>query len=128
MPSTDVVTRIRERLWTQRNLTVVVAISLGLALTHGFSVVFGPDGSFLLLLAVGVVVPTLYDEYWPRYDRTWKAVGWIGVAAGVVAAAFAGLYWVGTEGLALAELPASAGAFVLITVGGIVTLGRWSHR
>jgi uncharacterized membrane protein len=79
-------------------------------------------------LAVGVVVPTLYDEYWPRYDRTWKAVGWIGVAAGVVAAAFAGLYWVGTEGLALAELPASAGAFVLITVGGIVTLGRWSHR
>ncbi|WP_161596572.1 hypothetical protein [Salinigranum halophilum] len=44
----------------------------------------GPDGSFLLLLTVGVVVPTLSDEYWSPYDRAWKAVGWV-VGASVIA-------------------------------------------
>jgi hypothetical protein len=124
MPSTNVVTRIRERFWTQRNLTVSLAILLALFLTYGFGVVFEPDGSFLLLLTIGVVVPTLYDEYWPPYDRTWKALCWIVVASAVASGAFTGLYWIGTELFGLSSLLASTGAFLLTMGGGIALLAR----
>jgi hypothetical protein len=124
MPSTDVVSRIRQRLWTQRTLTVSVAILLALCGTYGFGVVFDPDGSFLLLLTVGVVVPTLYDEYWPPYDRTWKAVCWVVGAAAVASAAFSALYWVGTELVGLSPLLASTAAFLVTTSGGIAVLTR----
>ncbi|WP_380676576.1 hypothetical protein [Salinigranum sp. GCM10025319] len=124
MPSSTVVTRLRDRLWTHRNLTIATAIVVGLLVTSGFSVAFDPDGSFLLLLTVGVVVPTLYDEYWPQYDQGWKAVGWIVGASVVASGAFVSLYWVGTELAGLSPLLASVGAFVLTTVGGIAVLGR----
>ncbi|WP_152041191.1 hypothetical protein [Salinigranum salinum] len=124
MPSTTVLTRIRQRFWTQRNLTVSVAIFLALCVTYGFGVVFDPDGSFLLLLTIGVVVPTLYDEYWPPYDRMWKAVCWIVVASAVASGAFSSLYWIGTELFGLSPLLASTGAFLLTMGGGIVLLAR----
>jgi hypothetical protein len=124
VPSTSIVTRIRERLWTQRNLTVSVAIVLALFCTYGFGVVFDPDGSVLLLLTVGVVVPTLYDEYWPPYDRTWAAVCWIVVASAVASGAFTSLYWIGTGLFGLSSLPASVGAFLVTTTGGIALLAR----
>jgi hypothetical protein len=124
MPSSDVITRLRDRLWTQRNLTISVAIVVGLLVTYGFSVVFDPDGSFLLLLTVGVVVPTLYDEYWSPYDQAWKAVGWVVGASAVASGAFASLYWVGSELVGLSPLAASVGAFLLTTIGGVAVLGR----
>ena len=124
MPSTNVVTRIRQQFWTQRNLTVSVAILLALFLTYGFGVVFDPDGSFLLLLTIGVVVPTLYDEYWSPYNRTWKAVCWIVVASAVASGGFTGLYWIGTELFGLSSLLASTGAFLLTMGGGIALLAR----
>jgi hypothetical protein len=124
MPSTNVVRRIREWLWTQRNLTVSIAILLALSCTYGFGVVFDPDGSFLLLLTIGVVVPTLYDEYWPPYDRTWKAACWVVVASTVASGTFTSLYWIGSELFGLSSLLASTGAFVLTTVGGIALLAR----
>jgi hypothetical protein len=124
MPSTNVVTQIRKRFWTQRNLTVSVAILLALIVTYGFGVVFEPDGSFLLLLTIGVVVPTLYDEYWPPYDRTWKAVCWIVGASAVASGGFSGLYWTGTELVGLSSLLASTGAFLLTVGGGIALLAR----
>jgi hypothetical protein len=124
VPSTNVVTQIRQRFWTQRNLTVSVAILLAFFLTYGFGVVFEPDGSFLLLLTVGVVVPTLYDEYWSPYDRTWKAVCWIVVASAVASGAFTGLYFIGTELFGLSSILASAGAFLVATIGGIALLAQ----
>jgi hypothetical protein len=66
-------------------------------------------------------VPTLYDEYWPPYDRTWKAVCWIVGAAAVASVAFSALYWVGAELVGLSSLLASTGAF-LVTLGGGVAL------
>jgi hypothetical protein len=97
VPSSSFVTRLRDRLWTQRNLTITTAIVGGILVTYGFSVMFDPDGSFLLLLTVGVVVPTLYDEYWSPYDQAWKAVGWIVGVSAVASGAFVSLYWVGSE-------------------------------
>jgi ABC-type sugar transport system substrate-binding protein len=124
MPSSDVATRLRERLWTQRNLTVSTAIVAGLLVTYGFGVAFSPDGSFLLLLTVGVVVPTLYDEYWPPYDQAWKAVGWVVGASAVASGVFVSLYWVGSEVVGLSSLAASVGPFLLTTIGGIAVLRR----
>lgn len=124
MPSSNVATRLHERLWTQRNLTISTAVLVALPVTYGFSVAFDPDGSFLLLLTVGVVVPTLYDEYWPPYDRAWKAAGWIVCTSAVASAAFVGLYWVGTELVGSPSLLASVGAFLLTAIGGIAVLGQ----
>jgi hypothetical protein len=124
VPSSDVATRLRDRLWTKRTLTISTAIVVGLLVTYGFSVVFGPDGSFLLLLTVGVVVPTLSDEYWSPYDRAWKAVGWVVGASAVASGVFVSLYWVGSELVGLSPLLASAGAFLVTTIGGIAILGR----
>lgn len=124
MPSSSFVTRLRDRLWTQRNLTITTAIVGGILVTYGFSVMFDPDGSFLLLLTVGVVVPTLYDEYWSPYDQAWKAVGWIVGVSAVASGAFVSLYWVGSEVVRLSPLLASVATFLLTTIGGIAVLGR----
>jgi hypothetical protein len=124
VPSSSVVTRLRDRLWTRRNLTITTAIVGGLLVTYGFSVTFDPDGSFLLLLTVGVVVPTLYDEYWSPYDQAWKAVGWIVGVSAVASGAFVSLYWVGSELVRLSPLLASVVAFLLTTIGGIAVLGQ----
>lgn len=124
MPSSDVVTRLRDRLWTKRNLTISTAIGIGLLVSYGFSLAFGSDGSFLLLLTVGVVVPTLYDEYWPPYNQASKAVGWIVGVSAVASGAFVSLYWVGTERAGLSPLLASTAAFLLTTIGGIAVLRR----
>lgn len=83
---------------------------------------FGSDGSFLLL-TVGVV-PTLYDEHWPPYDRVSKAVGCVVGVSAVASGAFVSLDWVGTELSGLSPLLASAGAFLLTTIGGIAVLRR----
>jgi hypothetical protein len=124
VPSSSFVTRLRDRLWTQRNLTITTAIVGGILVTYGFSVMFDPDGSFLLLLTVGVVVPTLYDEYWSPYDQAWKAVGWIVGVSAVASGAFVSLYWVGSEVVRLSPLLASVATFLLTTIGGIAVLGR----
>jgi hypothetical protein len=99
-------------------------VSLALFLTYGFGVVFDHDGSFLLLLTIGVVVPTLYDEYWPQCDRTWKAVCWIAGASAVASGAFTGVYWIGTELFGLSSLLASTGAFLVTMSGGVAVLAR----
>jgi hypothetical protein len=77
----------------------------------------------LLTLAVGV--PTSYNTYWPSYDRTWKAVAWVIVAAAAATAAFTGLFVAGTKLLALSPFPASIGAFLVTSLGGQLLLARW---
>ena len=124
MPSSDIAMQLRDRLWTHRNLTITTAIIVGLFITYVFGVTFDPEGSFLLLLTVGVVVPTLYDEYWPPYGQAWKAVGWIVGASVAASGVFVGLYWVGSSLFGLSSLLASTGSFLLTTGSGIVLLAR----
>ncbi|WP_318568670.1 hypothetical protein [Salinigranum marinum] len=128
MPSTTTETPIRERIWAQRNVTIYTALLVALPITYAFSTVFGPDGSFLLLLTVGVVVPTAYNECWPPYDRTWKAVGWTTVASMVAAVAFATAFTLAVRLFAASALVASGGAFVVTAVGGFASLARWRRR
>jgi len=128
MPSTNTETPIRERIRAQRNVVVYAALLVALPITYGFSAVFGPDGSFLLLLTVGVVVPTAYNERWPPYDRTWKAVGWIAVASTVAAVAFAAVFTLAVRLFSASALVASGGAFVVTAAGGFALLTAWQWR
>jgi hypothetical protein len=83
----------------QRNLTILVAILVSVPIAYGFrAVVGGADfgGSFLLLMTLAVGVPTAYDEFWPKYDRTWDAIIWVVAACIVATTEFTGLYLMGT--------------------------------
>ncbi|MFC7174428.1 hypothetical protein ACFQL0_15900 [Haloplanus litoreus] len=109
---------------SQRNLTIFVSIFAAFPLSripiNSFRECI--SGSFLLLVTLAVGVPTAYDEYWPQYDQTWKAIGWILLACAVVTIEFIGLYIVGTEYLDLTPLYASAGAFLVTDLGNLAWL------
>lgn len=117
--------RLRDWLTAQRNVVVFAAILVAVPVTGAYvETVGGGEGSVLLLLTLAVVVPQAYLEHWPAYDATWKAVAWVVVACAVATVEFAVLFVVGTELLALAPLHASAGAFLVTTLGTLVVLSR----
>jgi hypothetical protein len=123
MPSASVLAGVRERIATQRNGTIVAAILVAVPTSYAFGATIGGDvGNFLLLVTLAVGVPTAYDEYWPRYDRTWKAVAWVLVACGVTAVEFSGLYVAGRAVFALSPTPAAVGAFLVVGLGNLAWL------
>ncbi|RLM90974.1 hypothetical protein D3D02_04235 [Halobellus sp. Atlit-38R] len=101
-------------LTAQRQLTIFTAIALALPTAYAFQSRVGTDtGGFLLLLLLGVGVPTAYDEYWPPYDRAWQAILWTVLVGAVAAAEFTAFYLIGTDVLGLAPRSSTAGAFLL---------------
>ena len=107
-----------DRATAQRNVVIYAAVLVAVPAAYGFHVVFsGQEAGFLLLVTLGVGVPTAYNSYWPTYDRLWKTVVWVVGAAALSAAAFAGLFVAGTDLFALSAFPASASAFVVTAVG-----------
>jgi len=125
MPSTSVLSRVTAWTTSQRNLTIFVSILVAFPLSYGFqSITAGSAsaGGFLLLVTLAVGIPTAYDEYWPRYDQTWKAIGWILLACLVVTIEFVGLYIVWTEYANLIPLYASTGAFLVTDLGNLAWL------
>jgi hypothetical protein len=110
---------------TQRNLTILVAILVSVPIAYGFrAVVGGADfgGSFLLLMTLAVGVPTAYDEFWPKYDRTWDAIIWVVAACIVATTEFTGLYLMGTGLGNLSPFLGSTGAFLITHLGNIAWL------
>lgn len=124
MPSTRAA-RLSAWLTAQRNVTIFAAILIALPVAYAFhAAVGGGPGDFLLLMTLAVGVPTAYDDYWPRYDRTWQAVGWVVLACAVVTVEFTGLYLAGTA-LGLGPFPAAIGAFLPTSLGNLAWLARW---
>ncbi|GAB6862634.1 hypothetical protein ACFR97_16040 [Haloplanus litoreus] len=110
---------------SQRNLTIFVSIFAAFPLSYAFQSIVSENasaGSFLLLVTLAVGVPTAYDEYWPQYDQTWKAIGWILLACVIVTIEFSSLYIVGTEYAGLTPLYASTGAFLVTDLGNLAWL------
>lgn len=123
VPSTSFGSRITDWVTSQRNLTIFVAILAAVPLSYAFQSIVSERasaGSFLLLVTLAVGVPTTYDEHWPHYDETWKAVVWILLACLVATVEFVGLYIVGTAYVGLSPLYASTGAFLLTGLGNVV--------
>jgi hypothetical protein len=117
--SDDTRTSLWDRATAQRNVAIYAAILVAVPTAYGFHTVFDASGGdFLLLMTLAVGVPSVYNDNWPAYDRTWKAVAWVLVACAVATAAFAGLFLAGTDGLGLSPFLTSVGAF-LVTVGGV---------
>jgi hypothetical protein len=130
MNSTSTIPHIRDWITSQRQLTIVTAIVVALPTTYAFQSVIGGDpfaGSFLLLMTLAVGVPSAYDEYWPQYDQTWKAIAWILVACVVAAVEFTGLYLVGTAAVDVAWV-APVGAFFITYLGDLLVLAFWQRR
>lgn len=131
MPSNSTSSRVPNWMTTQRNLTILVAILVAVPIAYGFRVgVSGADfgGSFLLLMSLAVGVPTAYDEYWPKYDRSWTAVAWVVAACIVVTTEFTGLYLIGTELGNLSPLRGSIGAFLITDLGNYAWLSVRKRR
>ncbi|WP_276258838.1 hypothetical protein [Haloglomus litoreum] len=120
MPST--ISRLRNWLTDQQQVATLVAVLVALAAGYAFEARFGVyAGSFLLLMLLGVGVPSAYEERWPRYDHAWQAVAWVLVACGLVVVAFVGSFLAG-RALALDSSLASVGAFLAVSLGGLLLL------
>lgn len=127
MSPTRVAADLYRRATSQRNVTIYTAIAVALPTAYAFQSTVGASelsGDFLLLMTLAVGVPTAYDEYWPRYDRTWKAVAWVLVACAVATAEFVGLYLLATAVLGLSPLVGGIGAFLVTDVGNLLWLSR----
>lgn len=129
MPSRSPLSRVREWTTAQRNATIVTAIVVAIPTAYAFhTVIGGTSGDFLLLMTLAVGVPQAYDEYWPRYDRTWTAVAWVLAACAVATGEFVGLHLLGVEVLALSPFLAGVGAFLLTYLGNLAWLSRRRRR
>ena len=117
MPST--VSRLLARATTRRNVTIYVAILMGVLVAAGVEravpAVDGP-ASFLLLVTLAVGVPTVYDECGPAHDRTAPAVAWVLAGCVVAAVEFVAVYLAVGVLAGLSVTPAAAVAFV-VTAG-----------
>lgn len=124
MPS-PTVARVSDWVTSQRNLTIFVAILVAVPTAYAFQSRVtggGSPGDFLLLLTLAVGVPTAYDEYWPRYDQTWKAILWVLTACLVATVEFVALYLGGTGYVNLSPFSAAVGAFLVTDLGGFALL------
>lgn len=125
MPTTGAVSRLREWATTQRTVTTLAALLVAMPTAYAFrSAVGGIAGGFLLLWTLGVGVPSAYRNYWPTYDRTWRAVAWVLVACAVATVAFTGLHVVGTAVAGLSPFLAAVGAFLVTYLGTFALLSR----
>jgi hypothetical protein len=115
MPASNSSTGLRERTVTQRNITIAVAILVAVPTAYGFHLWSGAEGGdFLLLMLLGVGVPTAFDEFKENVPDTLPAVAWVLGACLVVTVEFAGLYVIGTEALGVSPFRASVGTFLLV--------------
>ncbi len=125
MPSTNIVTELSEWATTQRNLTIITSIIVAVPVASAFHLMTGSSsqaGGFLLLMTLAVGVPSAYDEYWPQYDRTWKAIAWVLIAATVVTVEFVSFYFLGSDVLKLSAFYAAVGAFLVTDLGNLAWL------
>ncbi|WP_265108428.1 hypothetical protein [Halosolutus halophilus] len=115
MPTTGARSRIREWATTQRTITTLTAIVVAIPTANVFqSNTDGIAGRFFLLTALAVGVPTVYEDHWPKYDRTRKAVVWILVACAQTTIAFTALYVAGTVIAGAPSVLAAIGAFLVV--------------
>lgn len=123
MPAIGARSKLREWATTQRTSTTLTGVVIAIPAANVFrSNADGIAGSFFLLTALAVGVPSAYEDHWPTYDRTWKAVAWILVACVLTAVAFTGLYVSGTAIVGVPPFLASLGAFLVTYFGLPVVL------
>lgn len=129
MPSPNIPNRVSKWVTAQRNIVISVSILIAVPTAYGFQATIGNGEQatgFLLLLLLAVGVPTTYNDHWPTYDRTWKAIGWVIGAAVVVILQFGALYAIGTMVVDVSPFAASVGAFLITSIGDLLVRFRMS--
>ncbi len=125
MPSTRRLAALRDRLTAPRNVAILAAVAVAIPAAYAFHTAFEADqGDFLLLLALGVGVPTVHDRYGPT-DGVLAAVAWVLGGCVVVGLAFVAVY-VAMLSLTSGFL-ASAVAFLVAYLGPLTALWLWSQ-
>ena len=130
MSSYDVMNRISTWLTSQRNIVIFVSILIAVPTAYGFQATIGQGEQatgFLLLMMLAVGVPTTYNDYWPSYDRTWKAVGWVLAASVLVVVQFGALYAIGTAVTGSTPFASAVGAFLITSVGALFVWSQMSE-
>ncbi len=110
---TETVARLRDRATTQRNVSIYVAIIVAVPLAYAFTLLFSYQGSLLLLLTLGLGVPTAYADYWPPYDDHWRVIGWVVAASTIATVEFTGVYVIATGRIHLSPFVGSITAFLI---------------
>ena len=129
MPSTSMLNRSLTWLTAQRNIVIFVSILVAVPTAYGFQATVGRGEQatgFLLLMMLAVGVPTTYNDQWPVYDRTWKAIGWVLVASVMVLVQFGAIYAIGTMVIGLSTFASAVGAFLITSVGDLLVRSRLS--
>lgn len=122
MPSTN--PPLRERWLTPRNVTILTAIAVALPAAYLFHTsVRAEQADFLLLLALGVGVPTALEGF---VGSLREAVRLSLGACAVIAALFTGVYFA-TRSVA-GEFPAAVVAFVVSYLGPALVAGYLRSR
>lgn len=130
MAATSTVATIRNWVRAQRQVTILTAILVAVPTTYAFQSAVDGDafaGSFFLLMTLAVGVPSAYDDYWPHYDQTSKAVVWVLAACAVAAVEFTALYLAGTALIDISWV-APVGAFLVTHLGNLAVLAAWQRR
>lgn len=124
MPSTRL-SSLRERWLTPRNAAILAAVAVALPAAYVFHASFRAEqADFLLLLALGVGVPTALDGVGP--DNPGGAVALtLGVCA-VVGVLFAGVYVLALS--VAGQFPAAVVAFVVSYAGPALVVGYLRRR
>ncbi|MFD1570413.1 hypothetical protein [Halorubrum laminariae] len=129
MSETSTVVTIRSWATAQRQVAILAAIIVAIPTTYGFQSAVDGDafaGSFFLLMTLAVGVPSAYDDYWPHYDQTSKAVAWVLAACAVAAVEFTALYLAGTALIDISWV-APVGAFSVTYLGNLAVLAAWQR-
>lgn len=124
MPSTRL-SSLRERWLTPRNAAILAAVAVALPAAYLFHTSFRAEqADFLLLLALGVGVPTALDGVGPDSPSGAVALT-LGVCA-VVGVLFAGVYVLALS--VAGQFPAAVVAFVVSYVGPALVVGYLRRR
>ena len=116
---------LRDRLTTPRNAAIIAAVAVAIPAAYGFQTVFDADqGEFLLLLALGVGVPTVHDQHGP-HERILAAVAWVLGACAVVGLLFVAVYVAALS--VTSTVVASAVAFLVASLGPLAVLWVWNR-
>lgn len=112
MAASGALSRLFARVRTVRNLVVAVAVVLAMPTGLYIGSVTGESGvGFLLLMVVGVAVPSAYDRRWhERFPDPVEAVAWTVAACAVSTTVYVGFYLLGRT--AVGDLLAATVAFV----------------
>ncbi|MFB6074318.1 MAG: hypothetical protein ABEJ89_04835 [Haloarculaceae archaeon] len=116
MPSERFAVSLRERVLTEQNVAILVAVVVAIPAAYLFAWQFDTQaGNFLLLAAIGVGVPSIYGTSFEGAGR--NVVLLVALLAAVAAASFTAIYLAGVAWLSIPPTFAALLAYLVTELG-----------